>query len=133
MAFLPRLLLPGRLNAIRNLQFLWTVHSPPSHPSPFQQTLRPHRLEKANKRGHYHRRTWNVIWKHLAEMEGLVYLRVELNLNMHRENRWEVQEFDCVRWVYRPREFHLVLPDIVARRLVGKLSNCSVESIEEVL
>jgi hypothetical protein len=135
MAFLPRLLLRERVNAICNLQFLWTVHGPPSQPSPIQQTLASENLEKAKKRGHYYRRTWNAIWKNLAEMEGLVDLRVELHMLNSRDHQWEAQEFNQVRSINRPRKFHLVLPERTARRIEGKVEtgNCTIESIEKSL
>jgi len=102
------------------------------HPSPFQQSLAPEKREKAKKREHYYSKTWKTIWKNLSEMEGLVNLRVELMILGRQEHLWEAQEFHLTRLVSRPQQFHLILPESVARRIGGKIegNNCTVESIE---
>lgn len=67
-------------------------------------------------------------------MEGLEILRVELTMHGRHDHLWEVEEFDCVQWLHRPRGISLLLPDTVARRMTGKIGmgNCTVKSsIEE--
>jgi hypothetical protein len=132
IAFLPRLLLPHRINAIRNLQILLSVSMPPSYPSLFDQPdfIPAKKLQKARKYDHHYRNLWDAMWNNLSEMEGLVTLMVELNMLGRHDHLWEADDFGCVRWVHGPREVRLVLSDTVARRIAAKvgIGNCSVKS-----
>jgi hypothetical protein len=131
IAFLPRLLLPESFNAIRNIQLLLSVWMPPSYPQNYDPSMQLEKLEKAKKNEHYYRKIWNAIWKNLTEMENLVNVRVEINVPWRLQYLWEAKEFDSVKWIHRPREIRLVLPDDLARRFVGKIGsgNCTVESM----
>jgi hypothetical protein len=136
IAFLPRILLPHRINKIRNVQILLSISLPPSYlPTngrPVLTLLQP--PEKIKQHNHYYKKQWNAIWKTLSEMEGLEILRVELTMHGRHDHLWEAEEFDCVQWLHRPRDISLLLPDTVARRMTGKIGmgNCTVKSsIEE--
>jgi hypothetical protein len=133
VAFLPRLLLLHRMNKIQNVQIRLGVSLPPSYPSNFgrPEDLDPEDLGRARKHDHYYRKLWNAIWKNLSEMEGLKTLRVELNMLGYHENLWTAEEFNCVKLVSRPCEIQLVLSDMMARRLIGKvkIGNCTVKNV----
>lgn len=131
VAFLPHILLPERFHAIRSFQIRITMPVPPSYPPPsfYTTTMSPEKLEKARKPEHENRTLWNMTWKNLSKMEGLVILKVEVKVDERLQHLWEVEEFDCVRLVTRPKEVRLVLPDVLAERFVGKTgnSNCTVQ------
>jgi len=131
IAFLPRLIVPESFNTIRHLQILLSLWMPPSYPPHYDPSMTLEKLEKEKKHGHYYRKIWNAIWKNLSEMESLASLRVEVNVLGRMQHLWEAHEFNCVKWVHRPREVHLVLPDDLARRFTGKIGggNCTVESM----
>jgi hypothetical protein len=130
IAFLPRILLPYRMNKIRNIQILLSISLPPSYLStrgrpgvlPLQQP------EKMKQYNHYHQKLWNAIWKTLSEMEGLEILRVELTMHRRHDHIWKAEKLDCFQSLSRPRDIHLLLPDTVARRVTGKIGMVTVLS-----
>ncbi|KAE9372771.1 hypothetical protein N431DRAFT_505087 [Stipitochalara longipes BDJ] len=109
IVFLPRLLLPKRINLIQEFDFLWTLRALPR----FQ--------------------IWEAVWKTLSGLEGLLRLTVELYLTAD-EDLWEPGHFMITKRVVRPRQFHLVLPGRVAQRVTGKFEgqNCTVISTESI-
>ncbi|EPE31447.1 hypothetical protein GLAREA_12750 [Glarea lozoyensis ATCC 20868] len=70
--FLPRFLLPQRLNAIRTLRLEWRILA---HETFFGVDG----LEKTTKDQLYYQKEWKDTWKCLADMKGLRDLRVKLN------------------------------------------------------
>jgi len=109
IVFLPRLLLPKRMNLIQEFDFLWTLRTLP-------------RFE-----------IWDAVWNALSQLEGLRKLTVELYMTAE-ENLWEAGHLGITKRVVRPKQFHLVLPGRVAQRVAGKFEgeNCTVISTESI-
>ena len=109
LVFLPRLLLPKRLNLIQEFDFLWTLQKLPR------------------------RSIWEAVWSTLSRLEGLLKLTVELYLTAD-ERSWEPGHFEITKLVMRPKQFRLVLPGRVAQRVAGKFEgpNCTVISTESI-
>ena len=97
IAFLPRILLPHRINKIRNVQILLSISLPPSYlPTNGRPVLTLlQQPEKIKQHNHYYKKQWNAIWKTLSEMEGLEILRVELTMHGRHDHLWEAEEFAC--------------------------------------
>jgi len=109
IVFLPRLLLPKRMNLIQDFDFLWTLRMLP-------------RFE-----------IWEAVWNALSLLEGLRKLTVELYMTAE-ENLWEAGHLGITKRVVRPKHFYLVLPGRVAQRVAGKFEgeNCTVISTESI-
>jgi len=109
IVFLPRLILPKRMDLIQEFDFLWTLRMLPR------------------------REIWEAVWKTLSLLEGLLKLTVELYLTAD-ETSWEPGHFEITKRVVRPKQFHLVLPGRVAQRVAGKFEgpNCTVISTESI-
>jgi hypothetical protein len=142
MAYLPRILLPQRIHAIQSFNFTWTVVAPPSFPHPQRCAWneQSEKMEKAKRKIHYHRQTWELAWKNLAAMEGLVNLRVTLNTKsrvrysqLSNSDLWKVEELEIVKTVTRPRNFQLVLHAELARRAREEITGPNLEIIELVV
>jgi hypothetical protein len=129
MAFLPRFIIPARLHAIRSVNFSWALKSPPSFSSPSRWSRDPEKREKAKRKTHFYRETWEKCWATLSSMEGLVQLRIDLVIS--RPEEWTVGEFDVVKSVTRPKRFKLLLPELMAEKMQGKIGgeNCTVSSM----
>lgn len=67
--YLPRILLPQRLNSIRSFRFVWRIVGPP-----------PFAPDKGNnnKISHFKHNSWNLIWRNLSRMQRLDKLEVKL-------------------------------------------------------
>ncbi|KAH8650923.1 hypothetical protein BGZ60DRAFT_421108 [Tricladium varicosporioides] len=104
VAYLPTLLPPSRILDLQRFSFRWALKGPPRLPPP-------------NKR-----KAWFQTWKVLAEMKGLVELRIELSIEGREEALlWGVGDLEIVKNVSSPKKFVLVLPSEVARRLKAHL------------
>jgi hypothetical protein len=103
--FMPRLLLPQRINAIQSLYFDWRIRGSP--PCPITDS-------SPNEDNDLKSRTWTTIWKNLAGMEGLRELYVDLYVD---HTRWDIiRTADTsslvkpIMAVTAPRYFELRLP-----------------------
>jgi hypothetical protein len=107
MEYLPELLLPQRINSMRNLRFTW------AHP-PFG----PYATSTKEQR------RWCIIWRHLSTMQGLRKLEVRLDI---MPLFWERINEEYVRILMEPirdvkgvEEFILVIPFLeIGRRKLG--------------
>jgi hypothetical protein len=103
--FMPRLLLPQRINAIQSLYFDWRIRgSPPYHVTD----------SSSNEGNDPKSRAWTTIWKNLADMEGLRELYVDLYVD---HTQWDIirtadtsSMVKPIMAVIAPRYFELRLP-----------------------
>ncbi|KAH6663718.1 hypothetical protein B0J14DRAFT_608941 [Halenospora varia] len=122
VAYLPSLLPPSRLLDIQRFSFRWSLKGPPRLPPPNKRHVHPAIMASAIKKNNDYRKAWFQTWKVLAEMKGLVELRVELSIEGREEARlWEVGDLETVKNVASPKKFVLVLPSEVARRVKAHL------------
>ena len=103
MMYLPQLLLPQRLNAIRSLDFEWYLtRKIPRYPDiKDMQHFRGCEVE------------WYMIWQTLASMSGLRTLRVKLGVIEASKKWWAIREAEVLQsaaMVTTPGDFELVLP-----------------------
>ncbi len=134
IAYLPRMLLPQRINEIQFLNFRWTLKDPPSLPSPLRRPVDPVKLEKAKQKNHYFRRSWFRVWQNLAAMDSLIELKVELNITKARRHTtrtqsylWDATDLEVVKTVTRPRKFQLMLAPELAARVLDKITAPNLE------
>lgn len=104
--YLPILLLPQRINAIRSLRFRWDLGiSPVEILFPYE----PHDVDPRSPN------IWLSVWQNMAAMEGLRTLHVELCLPLYRRDWYNAdkarvpQVLPPIREVVRPKEFVLTL------------------------
>ncbi|KAH7336257.1 hypothetical protein BKA65DRAFT_506003 [Rhexocercosporidium sp. MPI-PUGE-AT-0058] len=128
MLFLPRLLLPQRVNTITSLRFSWRLRSPPSTLPPSHWMQDQRKAAKRNKKSNDYREAWFTTWNNLSRMEGLRKLTLELNILFSRAAEWTVEELDIVKSVTVPGTLNLVLKGGMAQRMIGNVgaSNCCV-------
>ncbi|KAL2069001.1 hypothetical protein VTL71DRAFT_15339 [Oculimacula yallundae] len=129
--YLPRLLLPQRINNITILHFEWRLRGPPSQLPGDYRTGNPKEEAKRNRKSNDYRDAWFGIWKNLSEMRGLRALTVELNVPSSRVSDWTVKELSIVKSITEPETFYLVLADglgRLAREMEGEVrgSNCRI-------
>ena len=94
---LPRLLLPQRINAIRDLDFVWLLRDPPA----------------SSKPTHRDWREWSEVWEEIARMRGLKKLHVKLVVAVLHSFRWarnEARLLQVVASVTQPAQFLLTVP-----------------------
>ncbi|KAK6581606.1 hypothetical protein PZA11_006297 [Diplocarpon coronariae] len=118
-----RLLAAGRYDSIRAFTLCWTLPESPSLPTATRELCRQSRFDEAIAQTTGRPRRWIHAWKTLAQMRGLVRLRIELNI-VGREDgwgvwdgQWTVADLEIARVVRRPRTFVLVTSDRVVERL----------------
>lgn len=121
-------LLPYRLPAtnlalISRVNLTWEVYH-------------PLRLEKKKKDYKRQEVLWVGIWKSLAAMEGLKWLRVELKLALG----WEASLWTDLEWtlwedvkkVTRPSHFELILPFPAASSTRQETLPCTIRRVEDL-
>jgi hypothetical protein len=103
--FMPRILLPRRINALQSLYFDWRIRGSPPY---------PRNNSSSNEGIDLKIRTWTTIWKNLADMEGLRKLYVDLYVD---HTLWDtIRTADTsllvkpIMAVTAPRYFELRLP-----------------------
>ena len=126
MLFLPRLLLPQRIDTITTLRFSWPLKYPPSTLPVRYRTGDAVKDEKRSRKGNHYRDSWFEIWKNLSGMKGLKDLTVELDIPGDRMSEWTVEELDIAKSVTIPDDFLLVLRGDMAQRMRGRIGgpNC---------
>lgn len=74
-----------------------------------------------------------MIWKTLAEMEGLRHLTVELCILSNREDQWKVEELDIVKTVTRPEEVVILVGRNLYDEMFGRVgsANCRVQKTDD--
>ena len=104
LSLLPKALAPSRYHFIQRLDVHYNMKLHPAY--------RPLNPQLSN--------TWKSFWRALASMQGLCHLRVKLWDPWHHLNRrktgWDLDWFEPVKGVTRPRVFVLMLslPALVA-------------------
>ena len=115
LALAPKRLPPTHLALISRANFTWTIF----HPLDLKAT----KLSKDAV-------LWVGIWKALAVMEGLEWLRVEIDTNRPWNNqRWTELEWtlwDDVKQVTRPSHFELILPFSAAASTREETLPCTI-------
>jgi hypothetical protein len=107
MEYLPRLLLPQRIDTIRSLTFHWL------HPIDPLQTLQQE-LQQTDPRFIGLPSTWNAIWGNISSMKGLRTLHVKLDVLatywMSLNEDVATRLMQPIKKVVIPTEFILSLP-----------------------
>ncbi|KAK0123749.1 hypothetical protein ONS95_008756 [Cadophora gregata] len=132
---LPRLISAPKINAITSFTFCWTLPKPPSLSPVSRRHCHEEKFEEAKRGCNGYQREWIQTWKCLAAMQGLDFLRIEINI-VGREavtGTWEAADFYIMTVVKIPRTLHVVVNDESARRMrsVIKAPNLTIVGILE--
>ncbi|KAL2054458.1 hypothetical protein ABVK25_005206 [Lepraria finkii] len=102
LSYLPQLLLPQRINAIRYIRFEWFLkHAPDAE------------THQSKKDAAHNFVIWKTVWQNLASMQGLEHLWIELDIDKTWKHEWMEQQstvFEPVKAVTRPKYFKLIIP-----------------------
>ncbi len=101
IAYLPSLLLPQRLHAIRSLRFYWSLTRAPTTAK-----------DQGERSFRYNDDVWQNIWRNLASMRGLSDLVVGIHIPFIWQTQWtqrEVAILAPVKAVTRPACFEMIL------------------------
>jgi len=131
IAWLPELILPQRLHAIRTLHFRWPTNKPPRMPDEYDGKMGPTRDDWL----------WMKMWSTLAQMEGLRELVMEIHIMAGAEHHavplWTEKEVSLLQPAKQVRvrgKFELVLPFPTRTSHTSELEQlpCTIRRLSEV-
>ena len=103
LLYLPKLLLPQRIDTIKSIHFEWSLNRAPGSEQ-----------DQKKKQGiPYNDLLWAEIWKNVASMKGLKHLWVGLDIGMIWWQEWLERQrtvFEPLRAVTTPKQFTLITP-----------------------
>ncbi|KAG9232615.1 hypothetical protein BJ875DRAFT_485893 [Amylocarpus encephaloides] len=132
VSFLPRMMLPQRLQQIRYFSFCWRLNIPPTLP-PWSYSSRAPRTRERFANNDY-RKSWFAAWKTLSLMEGLEHLRVELFVHGRAGTwGWEPKHVEIAKCVTKAKNFLLVVPEDLAigTREIIQAPNLTIRGLVE--
>ena len=102
LSYLPQLLLPQRINAIRYICFEWFLKHAPDVES-----------HQSKKDAAHNFVAWKTIWQNLASMQSLKHLWIELDIDKTWKHEWMERQstvLEPIKAVTRPKHFKLIIP-----------------------
>ncbi|KAL2075074.1 hypothetical protein VTL71DRAFT_16 [Oculimacula yallundae] len=131
---LPNVWAPKNINTIRTLTLCWSLPKPPSLSNSARQFYLEGNSRKAVKGCTRYQKEWIMTWDALSKLNGLNFLRIEMNLTRREAitGVWEASDLEIMKIVTTPSVFIVITDDEKAKRL-GELVRAPNLTIRGIL